>query len=168
MNDTSFDPEQCQSTRCVWPEGLRAAPICLPPITDFTPRITRRFSIERQRSMAINGRLMDCKVPISSSEEHHGAMDSPQQLGWLATPCPIHLEELRAVSRNGKPVECNSGEFGRKDVVELGFDTEIELLMQFRDFRGGYVMHCHNTVHEDHQMMLLFNVADIGDNLTQP
>jgi hypothetical protein len=29
-------------------------------------------------------------------------------------------------------------------------------------------MHCHNTVHEDHQMMLLWNVADVGDNNTAP
>jgi FtsP/CotA-like multicopper oxidase with cupredoxin domain len=40
--------------------------------------------------------------------------------------------------------------------------------MRFRDFRGGYPMHCHNTVHEDHQMMLLWNVADVGDNNTTP
>ena len=25
-------------------------------------------------------------------------------------------------------------------------------------------MHCHNTVHEDHQMMLLWQIADVGDN----
>ena len=25
--------------------------------------------------------------------------------------------------------------------------------------KGGFPIHCHNTVHEDHQMMMLFNVA---------
>ena len=40
--------------------------------------------------------------------------------------------------------------------------------MRFRDIKGGYPLHCHNTVHEDHQMMLLFNVADVGDNNAQP
>jgi FtsP/CotA-like multicopper oxidase with cupredoxin domain len=29
-------------------------------------------------------------------------------------------------------------------------------------------MHCHNTVHEDHAMMLLFNVADEGDTIPIP
>ena len=31
-----------------------------------------------------------------------------------------------------------------------------------------YPMHCHNAVHEDHQMMLLFQVQDTGDNRTEP
>jgi hypothetical protein len=29
-------------------------------------------------------------------------------------------------------------------------------------------MHCHNTIHEDHQMMLLFEVQDTGDDLSEP
>jgi hypothetical protein len=29
-------------------------------------------------------------------------------------------------------------------------------------------MHCHNTVHEDHAMMLLWQVQDVGDNNTEP
>jgi FtsP/CotA-like multicopper oxidase with cupredoxin domain len=59
-------------------------------------------------------------------------------------------------------------EFGRKDVVVLRGNEEVELIIRFRDFRGGYPIHCHNTVHEDHQMMLIFDVQDRGDNLTDP
>jgi FtsP/CotA-like multicopper oxidase with cupredoxin domain len=29
-------------------------------------------------------------------------------------------------------------------------------------------MHCHNVVHEDKGMMLLFAVDDVGDRKTQP
>jgi hypothetical protein len=29
-------------------------------------------------------------------------------------------------------------------------------------------MHCHNTVHEDHAMMLLWGVQDVGDKNPNP
>jgi len=29
-------------------------------------------------------------------------------------------------------------------------------------------MHCHNTIHEDHAMLLLFQVADEGDKNRTP
>jgi FtsP/CotA-like multicopper oxidase with cupredoxin domain len=40
--------------------------------------------------------------------------------------------------------------------------------MRFRDNLGVYPFHRHNTVHEDHQMMLLFNVAPVGDTTRTP
>ena len=80
----------------------------------------------------------------------------------------IHFEEFRILSRNGVPVKPGNIEFSRKDVVQLRDNEEIELLMRFRDMKGGYPMHCHNTVHEDHQMMLLWQIADVGDNNTRP
>ncbi len=32
------------------------------------------------------------------------------------------------------------------------------LFRRFRDWTGKYVMHCHNTVHEDHAMMIRFDI----------
>jgi FtsP/CotA-like multicopper oxidase with cupredoxin domain len=58
-------------------------------------------------------------------------------------------------------------EFSRKDVLDLGDET-VEILIRFRDVTGGYPIHCHNTVHEDHQMMMLFDVQDQGDNNARP
>jgi FtsP/CotA-like multicopper oxidase with cupredoxin domain len=88
-------------------------------------------------------------------------------------PIHIHLEEFRILSRTddrGNKVQTKPGnvEFGRKDVVRLAPQDEVEILIRFRDFRGGYPMHCHNTVHEDHQMMLLWDVQDEGDDNTRP
>ena len=80
----------------------------------------------------------------------------------------IHFEEFRILSRNGVAVKPGDIEFARKDVMQLRFNDEIELLIRFRDMKGGYPFHCHNTVHEDHQMMMLYDVADQGDNTTQP
>ena len=51
----------------------------------------------------------------------------------------------------------------------MHFNEQIELVMRFRDFRGDYPMHCHNTIHEDHAMMLLWAVQDdANDDNTRP
>ena len=52
--------------------------------------------------------------------------------------------------------------------VEIRGDEEVEILMRVRDMDGGYPFHCHNTVHEDHAMMMLWQVADVGDNKSRP
>jgi FtsP/CotA-like multicopper oxidase with cupredoxin domain len=86
--------------------------------------------------------------------------------GWTH-PVHIHLEEFRMISRNGQKLKAGDVDFGRKDVLLVG-NEDIEILIRFRDMRGGYPIHCHNTVHEDHQMMMLFQVQDVGDNNTTP
>ena len=60
-------------------------------------------------------------------------------------------------------------EVSRKDVTTLQFDEDATLFFRFRDFRGDWPMHCHNTIHEDHAMMLLFEVQPgVTDNDTEP
>lgn len=41
---------------------------------------------------------------------------------------------------------------------------EVQLYMQFRDWYGDYPMHCHNVVHEDHAMMVLFRIVPPSDS----
>src|SRR5262249_60341230 len=82
--------------------------------------------------------------------------------GWQH-PIHIHLEEFQILKRNGTATPSTSAEHARKDVVRLGFNETVELFFRFRDFRGDYPIHCHNVVHEDHAMMLLFAVDDVGD-----
>ncbi len=57
---------------------------------------------------------------------------------------------------------------GRKDVLRLEADASATLFFRFRDFTGKYPMHCHNTIHEDHAMMLRFDIAPIGDTRQSP
>jgi FtsP/CotA-like multicopper oxidase with cupredoxin domain len=60
-------------------------------------------------------------------------------------------------------------EVSRKDVTTLQFDEDATLFFRFRDFRGDWPMHCHNTIHEDHAMMLLFQVQPgVIDNNDEP
>jgi len=49
-------------------------------------------------------------------------------------------------------------ERGRKDVIRLNPNEEVKIFMRFRDWTGRYPMHCHNTVHEDHAMMVRWDL----------
>ena len=35
----------------------------------------------------------------------------------------------------------------------------LQLFMNFRDYTGKYMMHCHNLIHEDHAMMVRWDVV---------
>ena len=66
--------------------------------------------------------------------------------------------------------DCFGGpeEVSRKDVVRLQGNEEVRIFLRFRDFLGRYPMHCHNVVHEDHAMMLRWDIATTGDTTTRP
>jgi FtsP/CotA-like multicopper oxidase with cupredoxin domain len=77
-------------------------------------------------------------------------------------PIHIHFEEHQVLKRNGQTPTLI--ERGRKDVIRLGENDDVEIYFRFRDFTGRYPMHCHNTIHEDHAMMLRFDIDDVGNN----
>jgi FtsP/CotA-like multicopper oxidase with cupredoxin domain len=78
--------------------------------------------------------------------------------GWFH-PLHIHLVDFKVLSRNGGPAMPH--EAGPKDVVYTGENEIIKLLVRF-DSLGKYMVHCHNLVHEDHDMMTQFEV--VGPN----
>jgi FtsP/CotA-like multicopper oxidase with cupredoxin domain len=168
--DDSFDPEPVSSPTVPAKAGDAVfAPISLPDISNVKPRITRTFSFERGNGQwKINGKFMDCTVFRFQFQRNTAERWIMTGGGGWQHPVHIHFEEFRILSRNGRPVRPGDVEFARKDVFQLRGSETVELLIRFRDMVGGYPVHCHNTVHEDHQMMLLFNVGDRGDNKTAP
>jgi FtsP/CotA-like multicopper oxidase with cupredoxin domain len=50
----------------------------------------------------------------------------------------------------------------RRDVATLLPGDEIKVVMRWTDFLGKYVMHCHNVVHEDHSMMVRWDIVEPG------
>lgn len=81
--------------------------------------------------------------------------------GWFH-PTHIHLVDFRILSRNGQPPL--PYEEGPKDVVYVGENETVQVVAQFGDpdrpqTRGRYMVHCHNLVHEDHDMMNQFAVG---------
>jgi FtsP/CotA-like multicopper oxidase with cupredoxin domain len=86
--------------------------------------------------------------------------------GWFH-PVHIHLIDGKVTARNtngGKPF---AWEGGPKDVFYAGENESVTVLMQFdtgKHVGGRYMVHCHNLVHEDHDMMVQFSVGDLRNN----
>jgi len=74
-------------------------------------------------------------------------------------PIHIHFEEFQILEFNGKPLAANDIDKSRKDVLTLKMGDEVKLFFHFRDYLGDHVMHCHNVVHEDHQMMVRWRIV---------
>ncbi|HEY4603373.1 MAG TPA: multicopper oxidase domain-containing protein [Blastococcus sp.] len=79
--------------------------------------------------------------------------------GWFH-PIHIHLIDFQILDRNGEPPA--PYERGPKDVTYLGENETIRLIGRFGPHNGKYMIHCHNTVHEDHDMMFQMQVGDGG------
>ena len=76
--------------------------------------------------------------------------------GWTH-PAHTHLVDFKILDRNGKPPFAY--ERGPKDVVYLGENEVVRVLAKFDAGYGRYMIHCHNLVHEDHDMMTQFEVV---------
>jgi FtsP/CotA-like multicopper oxidase with cupredoxin domain len=81
--------------------------------------------------------------------------------GW-DHPIHIHFEEGQILARNGSASNVPAWEHGRKDVYRLRPGGSVTLTLQFRDFGGMYMEHCHNTVHEDNAMLVRWEISDAG------
>ncbi|XGW00087.1 MAG: multicopper oxidase family protein [Leptolyngbya sp. BL-A-14] len=135
---------------------------------------TRTFRFERNGNQwKINNKTWD--------EKHVEANPQPGTLeiwnlvnagaGWLH-PVHIHFVDLQIIDRNGRPPR--PYERGWKDVFALDDFETVRVIAKFsapldptpgkRPIKGKYMMHCHNLVHEDHDMMTQFEIGSGGDS----
>jgi FtsP/CotA-like multicopper oxidase with cupredoxin domain len=133
----------------------------LPPIDLNKVVQERMFKFDYfNGSWLINGQTFDENRVDASIQQNTAEIWTLRNegQGW-SHPIHIHMEEGRILERNGKPIPPDSPEFGRKDTYILKPNDEIKIFMRFRDFLGKYPMHCHNVVHEDHSMMLRWDIV---------
>ncbi len=135
-----------------------AIPSSLPGITPMNPSDAKRtrtfsFGVEDQ----INGKLydinrIDATVPFGDLEEWKIVSQ-----GVNSHPVHVHGLQFQVVDRNGNPPE--PWEAGWKDVVRLLPLDTINLLVQFSEYTGEFLIHCHKLEHADMGMMSNFGVA---------
>ena len=132
------------------------------PIAESSAVRTREFRYERSNGLwVINGKTWD-----------HTRVDANPQLGdveiWTLRnnsggwfhPIHIHLVDCQILDRNGKPPF--PYEKGWKDVFYVGENETVRVIGKYGPNTGKYMSHCHNTVHEDHDMMNQFEVGNGG------
>lgn len=81
--------------------------------------------------------------------------------GW-DHPVHVHFEEGLILSRNGSANQVPPWERGRRDVYRLGPGGQMQISMQFRDWGGMFVQHCHTTTHEDKAMLMRWDLVGAG------
>src|SRR5712691_185074 len=141
------------------------------PSTNVTPRVKRTFKFKDSGGgWQINEEFFDGNdVRFTVQENSVEQWTLINDGGGWEHPIHTHFEEFQTLSINGRaPAIFPLVQIGRKDVLRLEADGKATLFFRFRDFHGKYPMHCHNTIHEDHAMMLRFDIADLGDTKGTP
>ena len=111
----------------------------------------------------INGRVwdqndMEANPPLEGIEIWNLVNNSG---GWHH-PIHVHLLDFMLIDRNGRPAEAY--EQGWKDVFYLGENETVRIIGKFGPHAGRFMFHCHNLVHEDHDMMRGFQVGNVSTN----
>jgi spore coat protein A, manganese oxidase len=111
----------------------------------------------------INGKRFSPAHPMVEAhlgdvEIWHFINHNPKTLGIFAMlhPVHVHLVNFQILTRNGGPPR--PFERGWKDTVALEKGEDVRVIMKFENYRGRYLIHCHNLEHEDHSMMARFDV----------
>ncbi|KAF9881525.1 bilirubin oxidase [Colletotrichum karsti] len=153
----------------VIPAALRNVPFP-PPLGDI---VDRRFNFHREDDLwKINDVVFNdaqnrilANVPRGTVE----VWEIENGGGGSFHPVHVHMVDFRIIGRysNSKwgsdrdvlPYEAA----GLKDVVWLGEDEIVRVEAHYAPWDGIYMFHCHNLIHEDHQMMAAFDVTNLKD-----
>jgi len=130
-------------------------------VLEFHPGITWGISSDGGSSLAADLHRVSSAPVIGGLEIWHLENTS----GMWSHNVHIHFEEGRILRRDGKaPPEWEK--WARKDVYRLGnmddSGSSLDIAIRFREFAGTYMTHCHNTTHEDHAMLMRFDVENPG------
>src|SRR6185436_15782953 len=140
------------------------------PSKTATPRVSRSFRFERGNGQwQINGKLMDADCSTVRFAVRQDSVENwslENKSGSWMHPVHIHFEEHQILTQS---LPLLNTDVSRKDVFRLQHNETCNLFFRFRDFNGRYPFHCHNVVHEDHAMMLRWDIVPGGgDNNTKP
>ena len=135
-----------------------ASMIALPTLGASSQTRSFEFDQDRDGPWVINGALFDPDVisfTIRQNATETWNLTGGRFRDW-SHPVHIHFEEFQILGRNGGSAPAD--EISRKDIVRLAPRENARVFLRFRDFEGRYVMHCHNLLHEDHAMMIWFEI----------
>ena len=129
------------------------------PIPESSAVRTRKFTYQRTNGLwQINGNIWDeNRVDAKPQLDDIEIWELRNGAGGWFHPIHLHLIDCQMLDRNGKPPF--PYERGWKDVFYVGENETVRVIGKFGPNTGKYMSHCHNTVHEDHDMMNQFEVG---------
>ena len=108
------------------------------------------IKINGQAAHSMNANRISLLIPKPGEVEHWTYINGGG--GW-DHPIHLHFEEGITIDRGSASIPATE-KFVRKDVWRLRPSGRVKFQVQFGEFGGSYVNHCHNTVHEDFAMLM--------------
>ena len=174
--DLSLDPAEYVAG------GKTLIPLNRPTETELENALHRTFEFEKQPTDETpwvietdggKGVSMDPRRLSAAPGKNSGGVEGWRIInsGTWSHPIHIHFEEGIVLRRDGvAPPEWEK--WARKDVYRLGPQEDsgdsVEIALRFREFAGTFMEHCHNTQHEDHAMLLRWDIENPGQVLLMP
>jgi len=153
VGDAAEDPSQV-------PDVLR--PFAAITNEEIARAVRREIRFQRSNGVwVINGEAVDLERPLFTVQRGRPEIWTFRNSsgGWWH-PVHVHLEHVRVLKRNGGlPSRFERDGIARMDTVNLGANDTVEAYIDFRDFTGRWVIHCHTIEHEDAFMMACFDVV---------
>jgi FtsP/CotA-like multicopper oxidase with cupredoxin domain len=121
-------------------DDLRKEPIAKTVVKHFADAFPN-FTINGQ---AFDPNRIDDTAKLGTVERWRLINDSLEE-----HPFHMHIDYFQVVAIDGKPYDAN----GFQDTVIIPKGGSATILIDFEDFVGKFVYHCHILNHEDHGMM---------------
>jgi FtsP/CotA-like multicopper oxidase with cupredoxin domain len=128
------------------PKSGQCTPDCSEVVFNFPWTIT----VNGQTSHSMNANRVSMVYPKAGEIEHWTYINGGG--GW-DHPIHLHFEEGITMNRGGAAFPATEN-LVRKDVWRLRPGGRVQFQVQFGEYGGSYVNHCHNTVHEDFALLM--------------
>ncbi len=150
-----FDVNSSTSDTSTVPATLRA----FTPLAASAVSVRRTFTIAQQRDgmWTFNGKTydparIDANVALGATEEWTFQNQSGQDH-------PIHMHDINFQVVSGGYNSGSGPNLEWKETINVPSWSSVTVRVQFPDFTGVYMFHCHILEHEDHMLMSQFKVG---------
>lgn len=140
------------------------------PLMEASASRTRLFDIagmgdsmggmQMEGMHTINGKVFDMnRVDETVQAGAIEVWEFDNMMGDEIHPMHIHGVQFQVMERMGGRNSIIASEKGWKDTVLLLPGEKVRLIMKFPEYKGKFVLHCHNLEHEDDGMMLNYEIV---------
>ncbi len=123
---------------------------CTPDCSEVVQGFPWIIKVNGQAAHSMNANRVSQLIPKPGEIEHWTYINGGG--GW-DHPIHLHFEEGITMNRGGANFPATEN-LVRKDVWRLRPAGRVQFQVQFGEYGGSYVNHCHNTVHEDFAMLM--------------
>ncbi len=130
--------------------------VCIPDCAEIQTAFPWSIKVNGQAAHSLNGNRVSIVAGQPGEIEHWTYINGGG--GW-DHPIHLHFEEGITMNRGNGPIGPTE-KLVRKDVWRLRPAGTVQFQIQWGEFGGAYVNHCHNTVHEDWAMLLRYDIPN--------